>query len=69
VIERQSEEPIGAKAVGFSHADFGLVVQALHDPTGDQLLSPEVVKNSDNMFDRVEDLVPGGAKGLCRLSP
>jgi hypothetical protein len=23
----------------------------------------------DNMFDRVEDLVPGGAKGLRRLFP
>jgi hypothetical protein len=45
VIEGQFEYPIGAKAVGFSHGDFSLVVQALYDPTGSQLLSPEVVKN------------------------
>jgi hypothetical protein len=43
VIEGQFEYPIGAKAVGFSHGDFSLVVQALYDPTGNQLLSPEVV--------------------------
>jgi hypothetical protein len=43
VIEGQFEYPIGANAVGFSHGDFSLVVQALYDPTGNQLLSPEVV--------------------------
>ena len=37
--------PVGAKAVGFSHGDFSLVVQALYDPTGNQLFRPEVVKH------------------------
>ena len=45
VIEGQFEYPIGAKALGFSHGDLSLVVQALYDPTGNQLLSPEVVRN------------------------
>ena len=45
MIEGQFEHPIGTKAVGFSHGDSSLVVQALYDPTGNQLLSPEVVKN------------------------
>jgi hypothetical protein len=41
VIEGQFEYPIGAKAAGFSHGDLSLGVQVLHDPTGNQLLSPE----------------------------
>jgi hypothetical protein len=43
VIGGQFEYPIGAKAVGFSHGDFTFVVQALYDPNGNQLLSPELV--------------------------
>jgi len=34
VVEGKFEYPVRAKTVGFSHGDFGLVVQALHDPTG-----------------------------------
>ena len=34
VIEGEFEDAIGAEAVGFSHSDFGLVVQALHDAAG-----------------------------------
>jgi hypothetical protein len=45
VIEGQFEYPVGAKAVGFSHGGFSLVAQTLHDTTGNELLSSEVVKN------------------------
>jgi hypothetical protein len=69
VIEGQFEYPIGAKALGFSHGDFSLVVQALYDPTGNQLLSPEVVKNSLPMLaKRAGDLLHGldaGTHGLA----
>jgi hypothetical protein len=33
-IESQFEYTVGAKTVRFSHSDFGLVVQALHDAAG-----------------------------------
>jgi hypothetical protein len=45
VIEREFEAPEGAEPVGFSHGDFGFVVQTLDDPAGKQLLSPEVVED------------------------
>jgi hypothetical protein len=45
VIEGQFEYLVGAKAEGLSHSDFSLVVETLHDPTGNELLSPETVKN------------------------
>jgi hypothetical protein len=34
MIEGQFEYPVGAKTAGFSHSDLSLVVQALHDSTG-----------------------------------
>jgi hypothetical protein len=45
VIEGKFEYAVGAKPVGFSHGDFGLVIQALHHAARDQLLSSEVVED------------------------
>jgi hypothetical protein len=45
VIEREFEAAEGAEPVGFSHGDFGFVVQALDDATGKQLLSAEIVED------------------------
>jgi hypothetical protein len=36
---------VGSKAVRFSHGDFGLVVQALYDAAGKQLLGAEIVED------------------------
>lgn len=38
MIEREFEATKGAETVGFSHCDFGLVVQTLDNSTGKQLL-------------------------------
>jgi hypothetical protein len=38
VIEGEFEDAIGAKTVGFSHGDFGLVVQTFDDSAGEQFL-------------------------------
>src|ERR1017187_750678 len=38
MIEGKFEYAIGAKPAGFSHGDFGLVIQALHNAARDQLL-------------------------------
>jgi len=37
VIESKFEDTEGAEAIGFSHGDFGFVVQTLHDAAGKQL--------------------------------
>ena len=50
MIESQLKDPLGTKAVGFSHGDFGFVVQALHHAAGNQLLSPEVVEDQFAML-------------------
>ena len=34
-----------SETVGFSHSDFGLVVQALDDAAGKQFLSAEVIED------------------------
>jgi hypothetical protein len=36
VIEREFEDAKGAEAIGFSHGDFGLVVQSLDNAAGKQ---------------------------------
>src|SRR5664279_6083938 len=60
MIEGQFEYPVGAKAVGFSHGDFSLVVQTLHEPAGNQLLGPEVVENQLPMLaERAGDFLHG----------
>ena len=45
MIERKFEAAEGAETVGFSHSDFSLVVQALDDTAGKQLLSAEIVED------------------------
>jgi hypothetical protein len=50
VIEREFEDAVGAKSVGFSHSDFGFVVEAFHDTAGDQFLSPEVIEDEFPML-------------------
>jgi hypothetical protein len=45
VIEREFKATEGAKPVGFSHGDFGFVVQTLDDAAGKQLLSAEIVED------------------------
>jgi hypothetical protein len=50
VIEGEFEAAVGPKAVGFSHSDFGLIVQALYNAAGKVLLSTEVVEDQFAMF-------------------
>jgi len=50
VIERKFEAAERAETVGFSHGDFGLVVQALHDAAGQHLLSAEIVQDEFAMI-------------------
>jgi hypothetical protein len=45
VIKREFETAEGAEPVGFSHGDFGFVVQTLDDAAGKQLLSAEIVED------------------------
>ena len=39
MIEGEFETAEGAESVGFSHCEFGFVVQALDNPAGEELLS------------------------------
>src|SRR5262245_45719480 len=69
MIKGQFEDPIGAKAIRFSHGDFGLVVQALNNAAGNQLLSPEIVEDefpvlAERPGDLLHRLDPG-AHGLA----
>jgi hypothetical protein len=45
VIKGEFKATEGAKAAGFSHCDFCLVVQAFDNAAGKQLLSPEIVED------------------------
>jgi hypothetical protein len=45
VIEGKFKDSERAKAIGFSHGDFSFVIEAFHDATGNQFLSPEVVED------------------------
>ena len=45
VIEGEFEDAVGAKAIGFSHGEFGFVIQSFNDPAGKQFLSAEVVED------------------------
>src|ERR1041384_7572021 len=45
MIEGKFKDAVGAKSVGFSHGDFGLVVQALDDSAREQFLSTEIVED------------------------
>ena len=68
MIEREFEAAEGAKTVGFSHSDFGLVVQAFHNAAGKQFLSPEVIEDQLAMLThRTSDLLHGLDTGSRRL--
>jgi hypothetical protein len=45
VIEGEFEDVVGAKAIGFSHGEFGFVIQSFNDTAGKQFLSAEVVED------------------------
>ncbi len=45
MIECEFEDAEGAESIGFSHGDFGFVVQALDNAAGKQLLGTEVVED------------------------
>ena len=45
MIEGEFKAAEGAEAVGFSHSDFGFVVETLNDAAGEQFLSPEIVQD------------------------
>src|SRR6202140_4113061 len=58
MIEGEFEDAEGAEPVGFSHSDFGFVVQALDNAAGKQLLSPEIVEDQIAVFaQRAGDLL------------
>ena len=69
MVEGEFEDAIGAKTVRSSHGDFGLVVQALHDAAGKQLLSAEIVQDEFAMIaERAGDLLhwfDAGSHGLA----
>lgn len=45
MIERKFEDAVGAKTLRFSHGHLCLVVEALDDAAGKQLLSPKVIED------------------------
>src|SRR5215470_5623536 len=63
------EGSVRTKTIGFSHSDFGLVVQAFDDAAGNQLLRPEVVEDQLAVLpEGAGDLLHGldaGAHGLA----
>src|SRR5690606_9256091 len=44
MIEREFCGPEGSKAVGFSHTDFGFVVEPFDNAAGELLAGPEVIE-------------------------
>jgi hypothetical protein len=68
VIECEFEDPKSAEAIGFSHGEFGFVVQALNDAAGKELLSTEIVEDQFAVLtERPGDLLHGfdtGTHGL-----
>ena len=49
VIECKFGDAKGSEAVGFSHCDFGFVVQAFYDAAGELLFRFEVIENQISM--------------------
>jgi hypothetical protein len=45
VIKGEFEDTEGPETVGFSHGDFGFIIEALNDAAGKELLSPEIVED------------------------
>ena len=50
MIEGEFKPAKGAEAVGFSHSDFGFVVQALDDAAGKELLGVEIIEDQFAML-------------------
>src|ERR1017187_2965070 len=68
MIEGEFEDTEGAKTVGFSHGDFGFVVEALDDAAGNELLSAEIVEDQFAVLTkRPCDLLHGFDAGTHRL--
>ena len=44
MIERDLHHAKRSEAIGFSHGDFGFVIQALDDPAGIRLASAEIIQ-------------------------
>lgn len=69
MVERHFEDAERAKAVGFSHGNFGLVVQTLDDAAGNQFLRTEIIEDEFPVLtQRAGDLLHGfdaGAHGLA----
>ena len=42
----------GSEAVGFSHSEFGLVVEALNDAAGELLFGMEIVQDERSVRER-----------------
>ena len=68
MIQGEFSHSEGSKAVGFSHGDFGFVVETLDDPTGDHLLGLEIIENEGSVrAQHLGDLLhrlDAGAQGL-----
>jgi hypothetical protein len=67
VIERQFEDSERPEAVGFSHGDFGLVVQALDD-AGKQSLSAKYSGSAPGAAQRPGDFLHWLDAGAHRLA-
>ncbi len=50
MIEGEFEDTEGVEAVGFSHGDFGFVVEALNRAAGKEFLSAEIVEDQLTML-------------------
>jgi hypothetical protein len=45
MVQRDFRDVEGAKSVGFSHGQFGFVVEALDDAAGERFLGAEVIQD------------------------
>src|SRR5262245_21076451 len=69
MVESEFENAISAKTVGSSHGDFGLVIEALHDAAGYELLSAEIVQDQLPMLpQRAGDFLEGLDTGVHGLA-
>src|ERR1035441_5991973 len=60
MIKGEFEGAVVAESIRFSHGDFGLVVQPLHDAAGKQCLRPEIVQDEFTVVaERPGDLLHG----------
>src|SRR3954447_8155305 len=58
MVEGEFESSEGTEPVGFSHSDFGLVVQTLDYTAGEQFLGPKIVQDQFAMLtQRASDLL------------